>query len=598
MKVSIITPTIGSPELGKLLESINLQTYIDIEHIIVIDGVREYGQKVHKILKEVPAADSIQRHIIELPYNTGANGYFGHKIYASIPQIVNGDYVIFIDDDNYIHPNHVQIYMDPIKEKGYDWMYCLRKITENGKVICNDDCESLGSLSGAFYNPSVHLIDTNCYCIKRQVLIQESHIWNCKGYNNDTDPDRKFGRKLMEMYPNYACTQQYTLLYMVNNRPGSVKKELFLAGNQVMMKKFGGIPWNNEHPRKILYLVHFDKTQTEKVINRIYSTDKNKQCIGFEQWQLNILDKINSDNDFLIISGYSDFIPSKAVILIHMCFPQELPQKLMKRRDVIKILYTIESPNIRHQNQWDVKFLSQNFTLIISYWSDLLKSLQLQKTNLVTAFPFIHRLDMENPNDLKNVRENVDVNTSTCIILANRGFNQNYQINTVSLQALDYLREQYVREIPNMHCYGPSWSSYVSSNNNVTLHSNKPEEYNDSTINYMLNHTFTLIIENCNADGYVSEKIYDAFMSGSIPLYYGNNNDLTHIPKDTYIDLTQIPPSGIKDFLSKLTSQQVTAYRTRIYEKRMQIFSDVSVNAYNRFLKILYKQVICIGDKK
>ena len=51
------------------IESINKQTYTNIEHVIVVDGVDQHGSKVDVILKDIPASATIKRYVISLQYN-------------------------------------------------------------------------------------------------------------------------------------------------------------------------------------------------------------------------------------------------------------------------------------------------------------------------------------------------------------------------------------------------------------------------------------------------------------------------------------------------------------------------------------------------
>lgn len=41
-------------------------------------------------------------------------------------------------------------------------------------------------------------------------------------------------------------------------------------------------------------------------------------------------------------------------------------------------------------------------------------------------------------------------------------------------------------------------------------------------IKFLTNYKFSLAMENTKADGYITEKIIDAFLAGNIPIYYGN----------------------------------------------------------------------------
>lgn len=576
MLISIITPTTGHSKFGLLLESINKQTYTNIEHVIVVDGVDQHGSKVDVILKDIPASATIKRYVISLPFPTGNTGYLGHKIYAGISQIINGDYVIFADEDNWYQPNHVQIYVDLITKYKYDWMFCLRNIIDyDNNYICRDDCESLGYLAPVFYEKRDNLIDTNCYCFKKEIIIKISYIWNEKVYADYRCPDRLFCKKLMMDYPNFQCTYEYTLNYRTSNRSTSVQSDFLVKGNQIIEHRYGLIPWKNKH----IFLIHFDSLHTDMILDRIYS--KDRPSVAFKQYALNMMDDMG---DILIINGYTNYIPSNSIVLIHLCHLDQLPTYLQTRKDLIKIIYTIESPNIRHQDQWNIKLLDE-FNIIISYWDKLS---EIRKVNMV-PFPFIHRLDMKNKNDMGLISNNTDTTNSTCIILENRSINQVYNINGVELQALDYLRELYAKEIPNIFCYGSTWKSLGSNMTCVAT----PSRYldTDKTIDYMSKHTFTLIIENCNAGGYISEKIYDSWMVGSIPLYYGNTNTLVNIPENMYINLRNIAPHQIKDFINSLTGEDINRYRQNIYDNRMAILKSVSINRYNILIRDIVNNI-------
>ena len=435
-------------------------------------------------------------------------------------------------------------------------------IVNDDEYICRDECESLGYLAPIFYNKSEYMVDTNCLCVRMDVMIANSYIWNRPGHNQLGDPDRIFSNKLMSEYPRYVCTRKYTINYYVGNREDSVKGELFLMGNQNVMPRWERPP---------LFVVHFNPINTDKIIERVYKKDKEE--IGFKQWQLNILDKMD---DYCLINGYQRYIPSGSKVIFHMCNIQELPLRLLERKDIVKILYTIESPNIRHQLQWMKEFL-EKFDIVLTYWKPL-----LDMPNAL-YFPFIYRFDHENNNDMRLLQNNKGVDKSVCIILEKRDFRDEYEINGIQLRAQDYLRYDYAKNIKSIDCYGDSWKPFANQiNYRPTINRFLDQQ---KTIDVMINYTFTLIIENCNADNYVSEKIYDAFSVGSIPLYYGNISDLLNIPKDMYIDLKQIRPKQIREYLDRLTMEEIEVYRRNINEKREEVMRKVSVNEYNSILK-------------
>ena len=572
MLFSIVTPSIGHPLLARLLLSVNSQSHDLIEHIIVIDGPH-HVEKVQKILDSVPPRNAVQRYVVALPFATGIMGYLGHKIYASITQICRGDYILMIDEDNFISHNHVENFRKLIEKKQPQWLFSLRMICDEKGDICPDLCESLGSLHPVYYKSDSFLIDTGCYCIHREIMTKHSGIWNAPGYNNDLDPDRQFGKLLMTQYPRYFCTMEPTFHYQMASRPGSVQKELFIKGNEVMRLKYGD---KNPIKRKHLYLFHFDRQHTDMLLEHLY--EKKNENITYKEWQLNLMDGIS--DDYIILNGFVNPMPAGSTAIFHICFIDALPVDIINRHDIIKIHYTIESPNIRHQKQWDKTFLN-NFTIVVSYWTDLFR----ERTHNTIPFQYTHRLNFNNPKDLELIQKNKDDGRSVCMVLENRPFREDYKVNSTVLHAQDYLRLEYARNIPNMICYGSSWRN-VSNITTIEI----PDKQNDTkrVIDYMQNHTFTLIIENCDAQGYVSEKFYDALVVGSIPIYYGNIIPEFKIPDDIYIDLKKIPPTEIHGFLQNLSDSDINNYRERIYACREELLKKVSVNSYARTIMDLY----------
>lgn len=141
--VTVITPTIGSPKLLDAMRSVEKQTY-NCKHLIVIDGP-EYSQKAMELISNSGLKGN---HTVYCsPENTGKTGgdFYGHRIYAAFPHLINSDYILFLDEDNWYEPNHVETLIQTIEEKQLDFAYSLRQIySPDRRFLCNDNCESLG----------------------------------------------------------------------------------------------------------------------------------------------------------------------------------------------------------------------------------------------------------------------------------------------------------------------------------------------------------------------------------------------------------------------------------------------------------------------
>jgi glycosyltransferase involved in cell wall biosynthesis len=235
MKVAVVTPTIGSPDLKKCLSSVQEQTYENLTHYVFLDG-QEHYDKIHPMLYDAAGKRTIKT--VQLEDNVG-KGWYGHRVYAACSFIVNADAIIYLDQDNWIEPEHVETLVNLIKNK--DWGYSLRKIYDKDEnFICDDNCESLGKWP-TWFNDKVHHIDTSCFIVKTDVATKVSGAWYGKW-----GQDRIFFHTIAKYFPNFECSKQHTLCYKLGGNEGSVQKDFFIEGNAKMSQKYNNkFPWRN-----------------------------------------------------------------------------------------------------------------------------------------------------------------------------------------------------------------------------------------------------------------------------------------------------------------------------------------------------------------
>jgi len=236
--VSVITATTGNPKLRRAIESVQAQTYPRVEHVIVIDG----PSGAESVRRMLPSDPSHEIQVIPLPFNTGADGYNGHRIYAACIYLANGRYISFLDEDNWFEPHHVKSLMRLIESKGLEWAYCLRNIVDaDGRFITQDNCESLGAWP-IWNAPTAHLVDMNCYLIRRDIAIGASSVFHRRIY--DLSPDFDLCRFLLGAAKRFDTNGDYTVNYTVANTAYSVKSEFFTTGNRTMSERYRGrFPW-------------------------------------------------------------------------------------------------------------------------------------------------------------------------------------------------------------------------------------------------------------------------------------------------------------------------------------------------------------------
>lgn len=243
MKVAVVTPSIGGSYLSQCLQSVQDQTYENLEHYVFLDG-EEHFHKIYPTISNNVGKRTI--HTVALQDNVGKDWY-GHRVYAACSFLVNADVICYLDEDNWYDPCHVEKLVKKIEE-GYDWAYSLRKIYDkDGKYLCDDDCESLGKWS-VYFNPDVFHIDTSSFAVKRDVAVLIGHAWYGKW-----GADRQFFYALRQYFPNFDCTNLNTLCYRLDGNPNSVTKEFFEKGNEINRTNFGeSMPWRTPGSKKLM----------------------------------------------------------------------------------------------------------------------------------------------------------------------------------------------------------------------------------------------------------------------------------------------------------------------------------------------------------
>lgn len=572
----VITPTTGTADLRRCIESVQAQTVPGVEHLVVVDGL-QYADRAQAIIEPFVLKKPV--HTLLLPFNTGANAWNGHRVYASVPYLVDFEYIALLDEDNWYDPDHVAALHDVIVRTDADWAFSLRKIVDKqGTFVANDNCESLGTLCHTVLAWNDVLVDTSCYLFKLPVARAVAPHWMHRARQpGEIEADRAVLQFLLRTGFKSACSPKFSLNYTASHGPQ--QQQFFLQGNATLKYDFGDRP--------CVYVFHFTQDKTSEFLLCMHKDDRS---YALDEWQMTLLRGLR--HKFNLINGFAmgPLIPPGAIAYFTMCHPAHLPHDVLKRRDIRKIVYTIESPNNRHQMQWDRQFLYERFDHLLTYWTPLL--LENPETTTFCRHN-THHLDLDNALDTQLLREPSNpVGKDVVMVLECRNLAGEYTINGVRLACQDHLRLAYVEKLTDITVYGIGWGSYRQNPHLKVGHTKHRSLDDRSSVDILQGYTFALIIENTNADGYVSEKIYDAFIAGCIPLYYGNNNACVGIPADMYIDVRQFPTSAaLQTHLDKLSLDEIAAMRATILKKRTDVLRQVSTAAFAQCFEDAYHKV-------
>lgn len=586
VKLAVVTPTVGRPSLEACIRSVQAQDLPNVHHYVVVDGAR-HEAAVRAITEKFRGKHPV--HVLVLPHNTGANNWYGHRVYGAAPWLLDAQYVAYLDDDNEVDPDHYRILLRSIVNSKARWGHSLRRIIdEQGAEVCPDNCESLGAITHTPLGPHDRLIDTSCFIMDRELAVRVSPVWNHQGrLDTVMDPDRQLTRLLLREEPRHVCVRRHSVRYRVTAQH---MKEFFLRGNELQGCDFATKP--------DLYIFHFSPQATHRMLACLRDRTRSH---ALDEWQMTLWSDLGSTHNLL--NGYACLgphgvpPPPGSAVLVSMCDPAQVPWDLLAGeagKQLWRILYTAESPNIRHAAQWDPVLLKQHFDVVLTYWKPL-----LDRPDIRTVFCLhnCHHLDFENPLDVAQLRHNAGQGKSVAMVLERRphlkGRYEIPNVDGVVLECLDPLREQLVRDLRNATVYGTGWADFVARHPSIRLgHSLHRSQDTRSSVDILANHTFALIVENCDTEWYASEKIYDAWMAGAIPLYYGNLPPSLKVPEGleqgVYVDLKKLlhglPPdqysAALQKHLDGASLQQVEGCTRRIREGRAAILERVGTAAF------------------
>lgn len=578
VKIAVITATTGGEFLEECVRSVQAQTIPNVDHYVVVDGP-EHEARVRSTVNEFEGRGVVK--VVTVPQNVGSGGWNGHRVYGAMPWLVDPrtDFVAFLDDDNRFDPDHLRDLAKAVVGGRVPWGFSLRRIVDAaGRDVCPDNCESLGGICPTVNGPSDRLIDTSCYLVNRELAIAASPNWNHRFRNPaGTEADRELAKWLLSSAP-HVCVRSHSLQYRVGSSSRSVTADFFKRGNELMGYDFAAKP--------DLYVFHFSAEATARFLA---TRRKRDRSYALDEWQMTLLNGLDASHNLLDGYACAPNIPPGAVVYVSMCMPDSVPWSLLEeRRDLWKIGYTLESPNIRHSAQWDPVLLAKHFDVVLTYWTPLLED---PRVRTVRCAHNTHHLDLDDPLDRQNLRTNEGTGRSCAMVLERRDLSGAYQVpNTrTKLRCLDPLRETLVRDLEDVTVFGTGWDSACRRNPGIKLgHALHRSRDPRSSVDILSEFTFALIVENCDAEGYVSEKLYDALMAGCVPLYYGNS--FLDIPEGAddgvYLDLKAFFGSGdidsrkLRDFLGSLTDDRVAAWKRRVADRREAVLRQVDVHSF------------------
>jgi glycosyl transferase family 2 len=141
MRYTIVTPTICRQSLLRLCRSIDSQTQPDWEHLVVVDMPRgSMTRHQRRIMTSIPARENRSYYYCDRRHNN-----YGHTCRHQIWERVRGDYILYLDDDDYLADPDVLRTLDDVTEP-----WAVFPILRHGNVFFNLPPGTGGTGTGMF----------------------------------------------------------------------------------------------------------------------------------------------------------------------------------------------------------------------------------------------------------------------------------------------------------------------------------------------------------------------------------------------------------------------------------------------------------------
>ncbi|WP_137170452.1 glycosyltransferase family 10 [Marinomonas sp. FW-1] len=219
--------------------------------------------------------------------------------------------------------------------------------------------------------------------------------------------------------------------------------------------------------------------------------------------------------------------PDESDMILYMGLNQEISTH--KQEEVF--LLTLESPHVDsaiYRSEEHDKF-KKIFT-----WNDqLVDGAKYIKVNYSYLFP----------ENIANYP--FDKRKLCCTIAGNKSSKHPEELYSERVKAIRWFEKYHPDEFD---LYGTQWNEYLfghsllgrALNKIKFLQISKFPSYRgkvDSKKSVMQKYKFSICYENIkNQPGYITEKIFDSFFAGCVPIYWGANNISDHVPKTCFID--------------------------------------------------------------
>ncbi|MEI8672064.1 glycosyltransferase family 10 [Vibrio sp. SA48] len=218
---------------------------------------------------------------------------------------------------------------------------------------------------------------------------------------------------------------------------------------------------------------------------------------------------------------------------------------------------------------WD-KLIHEKFDRVYTWNDSLVDNIKYFKINFSHKFPESRKWYRSQLISFENKK-------LCTLISGNKIVKHKYELYSERIKTIRWFEEH---AIDDFDLYGIGWDKYISENRYTRFLVSRMGKFGklfftgfssykgmvDSKFDTLSNYKFSICYENAQMiPGYITEKIFDCFFAGCVPVYWGASNIIDHIPKDCFIDRRLFDShDALYRYLTAMTVQDYLAIQKNI----------------------------------
>lgn len=264
--------------------------------------------------------------------------------------------------------------------------------------------------------------------------------------------------------------------------------------------------------------------------------------------------------------------PDDSDIVIYSEMPKKVPNMHDKNKSYLLLF---ESKLIKLDN-WDFK-KHKYFEKIFTWNDNLVDNKKYFKLNFSYLLP-------------KNISKDLSKKSKLCTMIAgNKKVKHPLELYSKREQSVRWFEENHPDDFD---LYGKGWDIKAYQNRyigfllritklNYLFKANFPSYKGEINAkkNILEKYKFSICYENAkDIPGYITEKIFDCFLAGCVPIYWGADNITNHVPGNCFIDKTKFSDyEELYQYISSIGDDEYVEYLNNIENflrsKKAQQFS-------------------------